>query len=117
MNKATTIDAEGISLGRVAAQAAHILMGKDKANYVPYKDQGGSVVVTNFKKVKITGNKLEQKRYYSPTTRVGALKSETLGSLMSRRPNEVLRKAVMGMLPKNSLRREMIKRLTIKAET
>jgi large subunit ribosomal protein L13 len=109
-----TIDAKGISLGRVATQVAHLLMGKHKPSYVAYRDLGDRVIVSNLKLIKFTGNKLEQKKYYRPTTRVGALKSETLASLWKRRPQEVMRKAVMGMLPKNSLRKEMIKRLTIK---
>jgi len=111
--KTHTIDAENVSLGRVASEAAKFLIGKHKPNYVPYKDQGDSVLITNYDKVKFTGGKMEKKKYYFPTTRVGALKSETLASLWKRRPNEVLRKAVYGMLPKNSLRKEMIKRLKI----
>lgn len=109
-----TINAEKASLGRVATEAAHFLMGKHKASYVPYKDEGDIVVVENLDKVKFTGNKMSQKLYYRPTQRVGHLKSETLFSLWGRRPKEVLRKAVFGMLPKNKLRPEMIKRLKIK---
>jgi len=108
------IDASGISLGRVATKIAWILMGKQKASYLPYKDEGDFVVIENLDKIKFTGNKMEQKKYYRPTTRVGALKSETLASLWKRRPKEVLRKAVLGMLPKNKLRDDMIKRLEIK---
>ncbi|MBU2575536.1 50S ribosomal protein L13 [Patescibacteria group bacterium] len=108
------IDATKVSLGRIATQVAWLLMGKHKASYVPYKDDGDFVVIENLDKMKFTGNKMEQKKYYRGTTRVGALKSETLRSLWERRPKEVLRKAVMGMLPKNKLRAEMIKRLEIK---
>ncbi|MDZ4221286.1 MAG: 50S ribosomal protein L13 [Patescibacteria group bacterium] len=108
------IDASGVSLGRVAAKAAVLLMGKNKASYVPYKDEGDQVIVANYAKMKITGDKMEQKRYYRPTTRPGSLKSETMRELMARRPQEVLKRAVYGMLPKNTLRKEMIKRLTIK---
>ena len=112
--KTQTIDAAKISLGRVATQAAKFLMGKHKASYVPYKDEGDIVVIENLDKVKFTGNKMSQKLYYRPTQRVGHLKSETLSSLWERRPTEVLRKAVFGMLPKNKLRTSMIKRLEIK---
>jgi large subunit ribosomal protein L13 len=111
--KTHTIDAEKVSLGRVASEVAKLLIGKHKPDYVPYKDQGDNVVVINYSKIKFTGGKMEKKKYYRPTTRVGALKSETLESLWKRRPNEVLRLAVNGMLPKNSLRKEMIKRLKI----
>ncbi|MBI4122489.1 MAG: 50S ribosomal protein L13 [Parcubacteria group bacterium] len=107
------IDAGGTSLGRVASQAARLLMGKHKASYVPYLDGGDFVEVTGFKKVKITGDKRNQKLYFRPTTRPGGLKSENLASLLARRPHEVLKRAVWGMLPKNSLRKEMIKRLSI----
>lgn len=108
------INASGVSLGRIAAQSAVLLMGKNKASYVPYKDEGDLVVVTNYTKMKITGDKMVQKRYYRPTTRPGSLRSETMRELMARRPQEVLKRAVYGMLPKNTLRKEMIKRLTIK---
>lgn len=112
--KTHKIDATGIALGRIATQIAWILMGKQKASYVPYKDDGDFVIVENLDKLKFTGKKMEQKKYYRPTTRVGHLKSETLASLWERRPKEVLRKAVMGMLPKNKLRPKMIKRLEIR---
>lgn len=115
MQRAThTIDASGVSLGRVATQAAVLLMGKHKASYVPYQDQGDAVVVTNYRTMKFTGSKMEQKRYFRPTTRPGSLKSESLRELWNRRPEAVLRKAVYGMLPKNTLRKGMIKRLVIK---
>jgi large subunit ribosomal protein L13 len=109
-----TIDATNTSLGRVATRAAQFLMGKHKPSYVPYKDQGDAVIIEHTSKLKFTGDKLAQKKYARPTTRVGALKTETLGSLWERRPKEVIRKAVYGMLPKNSLRAHMIKRLVIK---
>ncbi|OJI06443.1 50S ribosomal protein L13 [bacterium CG10_46_32] len=113
-----TIDAAGVSLGRVATQVAVLLMGKNKASYVPYKDEGDKVVITNYSKMKFTGaNKMEQKRYYRPTKRVGGLKSETLRDLWDRRPEEVLKRAVLGMLPKNTLRKAMIKRLSINDST
>ncbi|MBI1961580.1 MAG: 50S ribosomal protein L13 [Parcubacteria group bacterium] len=112
-----TIDASGVTLGRVATQAARFLMGKHKASYVPYQDEGDLVVIVNYGSVKFTGSKMEQKRYFRPTTRPGSLRSETLWQLWQRRPNEVLRKAVYGMLPKNTLRKQMIKRLSINDAT
>jgi len=111
-----TISAKGISLGRIASEAAKLLMGKNKPDFENYRDTGDFVTVTDFSAVRITGNKLEQKMYYRPTTHVGALKSENMKTLLARRPHEVLRKAIYGMLPKNTLRRSMIKRLTIKDE-
>jgi len=111
-----TIDATEIPLGRLASKIAWLLMGKQKASYVPYKDDGSIVIIENLDKIKFTARnkKMEQKKYYRGTKRVGALKSETLRSLWERRPKEVLRRAVMGMLPKNKLRTQMIKRLEIK---
>jgi len=100
-------------LGRVATEAAGLLMGKHKPEYVPYKDMGDSVKIAGYAKVKFTGKKLEQKLMYHSTMRVGKLKSESLANLFKRRPHDVLRRAVYGMLPKNSLRKEMIKRLII----
>jgi len=114
MQRAThTIDASKRTLGRLATEVAKLLMGKHKPAYVPYKDEGDMVLITNAKALVFTGNKMNQKLYYRPTTRVGALKSESLAHLWERRPEEVIRKAVYGMLPKNSLRKEMIKRLKI----
>jgi len=107
------IDANKIPLGRVATKVAAILMGKTKPSYKPYKDEGDFVVVENFDKIVFTGNKLKQKMYYKPTNRPGKLKSESLGHLLKRRNIEVLRRAVWGMLPKNTLRKSMIKRLTV----
>lgn len=107
------IDAEKIPLGRIATQVAKLLMGKHKPSYTPSVDMGDFVIVENFSKVKFTGNKMTQKLYYTPTKRPGKLKSETLSHLWARRPEETLRRAVMGMLPKNSLRKSMIKRLSI----
>jgi len=109
-----TIEAAGVSLGRVASETAKLLMGKHKPDFETYKDVGDFVEVTGFEKIRITGNKLDQKMYYRPTERPGHLKSETMKTLLARRPHEVLRKAVYGMLPKNTLRKSMIKRLTIK---
>ena len=107
------IDASGVSLGRVATQAAMALMGKNNPNYVPHKDQGDVVEISNLDKIKFTGNKMESKLYYRPTTKPGALKSDSLAKIWKNNPKVVLQKAVWGMLPKNKLRSEMIKRLKI----
>lgn len=107
------INAKGVSLGRVATQAANFLQGKHKVDFVNRADRGEAVKITNYSQIIFTGNKLKQKFYYRPTTRPGKLKSENLESLWKRRPKEVLRQAIWGMLPKNSLRKEMIKRLLI----
>lgn len=114
--KRHTIDAAKIPLGRLATKIALLLMGKQKPSYAPYKDEGDFVAIENLDKIKFSARakKMEQKMYYRPTTRPGKLKSENLASLWDRRPKEVLRKAVLGMLPKNKLRPKMIKRLEIK---
>jgi len=107
------ISAKGVALGRVASEAAKVLMGKHKPSYVPHKDEGDFVEVSDLADTKFTGTKMDNKLFYRHTTRVGALRSDTLKVLWEKNPNEVLRKAVLGMLPKNSLRREMIKRLKV----
>lgn len=110
--KTITIDAENKSLGRLAAEVAGFLRGKNKADFVPYKDVGDIVVVKNVDKMKFTGNKLENKNYFRYTGYLGNLKKETLKEfLIKKGPKEVLRKAVMGMLPKNKLRDRQIKHL------
>lgn len=109
-----TIDATGKVLGRLATQIAVILRGKDKVDFEPYKDIGDFVVVKNVEKLKFTGKKLEQKKYYHHSGYIGHLKETPLKTLLEQNPPEVLRKAVLGMLPKNKLRAEMIKRLKFK---
>ncbi|MCX6724217.1 MAG: 50S ribosomal protein L13 [Candidatus Staskawiczbacteria bacterium] len=110
--KIITIDAENKSLGRVAVEVAVLLRGKNKPDYVPYKDVGDTVVVINIDKMKFTGNKLENKNYFHYTGYLGNLKKKTLKEfLIKRGPKEVLRVAVMGMLQKNKLRAKQIKRL------
>lgn len=107
------IDAANKSFGRVASQAAIILRGKHKPEFVPYLDQGDFVKIKNIEKIRITGRKLEQKIYYRHSGYLGNLKQETLTDLNKRKPGEFLRLAVYGMLPKNKLRDKMIKRLSI----
>ncbi len=110
--KIITVDAENKSLGRLAVEVAVLLRGKNKPNYVPYKDVGDTVVVKNVDKMKFTGNKLENKNYFHYTGYLGNLKKKTLKEfLIKRGPKEVLRNAIMGMLQKNKLRARQIKRL------
>jgi len=107
------LDAEGKILGRLATQVAQLLMGKSKINWVPYLDMGDYVVVINAREVAVTGKKEKQKVYYRHSGYPGGLKQETLEELRARRPQEVIRHAVLGMLPKNKLGRKMITRLYV----
>ena len=107
------IDATGISLGRLATQIAMILQGKNKPEYQPHLDNGDMVVVSNISKVKITGKKLEQKKYYRHSGYPGGLKETKMQDLFEKNPAEILKKAVFSMLPKNRVRANMIKRLKI----
>jgi large subunit ribosomal protein L13 len=110
--KTITIDAENKSLGRLAVEVAVLLRGKNKPNFVPYKDVGDTVVVKNADKMRFTGNKLENKNYFHYTGYLGNLKKATLKEFLAKKgPKEVLRAAVMGMLTKNKLRARQIKRL------
>lgn len=110
--KVITIDAENKALGRVAVEVATALRGKNKPNFVPYMDMGDTVLVQNIDKMKFTGNKLENKKYYRFTGYLGNLKTATLQEFLNKKgPKEVLRTAVMGMLTKNTLRDRQIKRL------
>ena len=106
-----TIDATDKPLGRLAVKIAVLLRGKQKSNFLPNQDSGDFVIVKNIAKVKITGRKMDQKKYYHHSGYPGALKEIPLRRLFERSPYEVLRKAVWGMLPKNKLRAEQIKRL------
>ncbi|OGY54717.1 MAG: 50S ribosomal protein L13 [Candidatus Wildermuthbacteria bacterium RIFCSPHIGHO2_02_FULL_47_12] len=108
-----TIDAKGQSLGRLAAKVALLLRGKAKPGFAHHIDGGDAVVVTNFKSVRITGRKMDQKTYYRHSAYLGGLKSRTLKESFAIEPKEILRKAVWGMLPKNKLRSEQIKRLRV----
>ncbi len=112
IRKVITVDAENKSLGRLAVEVAVLLTGKNKPNFVLYKDMGDTVSVKNIDKMKFTGNKLENKKYFHYTGYLGNLKTKTLKEfLIKRGPKEVLRTAVMGMLAKNKLRAKKIKRL------
>ncbi|HZK40317.1 MAG TPA: 50S ribosomal protein L13 [Atribacterota bacterium] len=107
------IDAEGEILGRLATQIATILRGKNKPNYTPSMDLGDYVVVINADKIKVTGNKLEEKIYRYHTSYPGGLKSVVMGTLLKRKPELVMKKAVQGMIPHTKLGRAMIKKLKI----
>jgi large subunit ribosomal protein L13 len=109
------VDADGQTLGRLATRIADTLRGKDKAQYTPHVDTGDFVVVVNAEKVLVTGNKLDQKRYYRHSGYPGGLRSRTLREQLERRPTEVIRKAVKGMLPKNRLARRQLTKLKIYA--
>jgi len=112
IRKTISIDAENKSLGRLAVEVAVALRGKNKPNFVPYMDVGDTVVVKNIDKMKFTGKKVEQKNYFHFTGYLGNLKKATLKEMLIKRgAKEVLRKAVMGMLTKNTLRDRQIKRL------
>jgi large subunit ribosomal protein L13 len=109
------IDAEGKTLGRLATQIADLLRGKGKPQYTPHIDTGDFVVVVNAEKVHVTGKKMEQKLYHRHSGYPGGLRTRTLAEQLSRRPEEVLRKAVKGMLPKNKLAARQIVKLKIYA--
>ena len=109
------VDAEGKTLGRLATQIADTLRGKNKPAYTPHVDTGDFVIVVNAEKIAVTGQKLDQKIYYRHSGYPGGLRSRTLREQLERRPTEVLRKAVKGMLPRNRLARRQITKLKIYA--
>ena len=109
------VDAEGQTLGRLATQIADTLRGKRKPQYTPHVDTGDFVVVVNAEKIAVTGNKLDQKMYHRHSGYPGGLKSRTLREQLDRRPTEVIRSAVRGMLPKNRLARQQLTKLKVYA--
>lgn len=109
-----TLDATDRPLGRLATEVAKLLMGKHKATYAPNVDAGAIVEIENMGKVKLTGNKLDQKRYYSHSGYPGGLKTRKLSDIMKKDPGDALRRAVDRMLPKNTFRSRRLKRLRIK---
>jgi large subunit ribosomal protein L13 len=110
------VDAEGKTLGRLASEIAKRLRGKHKPEYTPYVDAGDFVVVINADRVSVTGNKMQDKIYYRHTQYIGGIKSESLGRLLARKPEQVLELAVKGMMPKNPLGRQMLRKLKIYAQ-
>ena len=109
------VDATDNTLGRLASELAHRLRGKHKPEFTPNMDTGDHMVVVNAEKIKVTGNKLEDKIYYHHTGYIGNLKSISLGKLLDKHPERVIEKAVKGMLPKNPLGRAMYRKLHVYA--
>ncbi len=107
------VDVKGKILGRVASEIAHLLMGKGEPYFVRNLDCGNYVVVVNAKEIKVTGNKEEQKNYYRHSGYPGGFRQETLKELRERKPEEIVSRAVKGMLPQNKLRDKMLKRLFV----
>jgi len=114
MSKIFNLNAQGRPLGRLAVEAALILRGKNSPDFAPYKDSGNFVVIENSAQVKITGKKLQQEVYHHFSGYVGGLKEISMKSVFEKNPGDVIRRAVLGMLPKNKLRAKMIKRLSFK---
>jgi len=109
------VDLDGQVLGRAASQIAHVLRGKHKAIYTPSVDAGDFVVVVNAEKIKLTGNKLSDKMYHRHTGFPGGLRSANAATMLEKKPEDLIRKAVKGMLPKNKLGRQMLKKLKVYA--
>ena len=109
------VDAEGQTLGRLATRIADTLRGKTKPQYTPHVDTGDFVIVVNAEKIHVTGQKLDQKRYYRHSGYPGGIRSRTLREQLERRPTEVIRKAVKGMLPRNKLAARQIVKLKVYA--
>ena len=109
------VDAEGQTLGRLATQIADALRGKRKPEYTPHIDTGDFVIVVNAEKISVTGNKMTEKMYRRHTGYPGGLRERTLAEMLEQRPEEVIRKAVRGMLPRNRLARRQITKLKVYA--
>ena len=109
------VDATDKTLGRLATKIAMVLRGKHKAEFTPNADTGDYVVVINAEKVRVTGNKLEAKRYWRHTEYAGGIKSETLGEALDKHPERVIEKAVKGMLPKGPLGYAQFRKLKVYA--
>ena len=109
------VNAEGKILGRLASRIATILRGKDKPTYTPYLDGGDGVIVVNARKIKVTGNKLNDKIYARYSGYPGGLKEKNLGEMLEKKSAEVIRHAVSGMVPHNKLGRKMMKKLRVYA--
>ena len=107
------LDASNKTLGRLSAKISSILMGKNKAQYTPHNDLGDYIVVINAEKVKVTGNKDIQKKYYRHSGYPGGLKSSTFSEIIEKNPEDIILKAVKGMLPKNKLSNSMISKLKV----
>jgi large subunit ribosomal protein L13 len=111
------VDAEGKTLGRLATQIADMLRGKRKPEFTPHCDTGDFVVVINAEKIRVTGKKLEQKKYWRHSGYPGGIRSRTLAEMLERQPEEVIRKAVKGMVPRTKLGRAQLRKLKVYAGT
>ncbi|MBU1228105.1 MAG: 50S ribosomal protein L13 [Actinobacteria bacterium] len=109
------VDADGLPLGRLASEVAHILRGKHNPKYAPHMDMGDFVVVVNAEKVAVTGSKAEQKQYHRHSGFPGGLRTQTFAQMRETYPERIIEQAVRGMLPKNRLGRQMIKKLKVYA--
>ena len=109
------VDADGATLGRLSTKVATLLRGKHKATFTPYLDTGDPVVIVNAAKIRVTGKKLTDKVYVRHSGYPGGFRSETLEDLLKRRPTEVVRRAVRGMLPRNRLGEQMMRKLFVYA--
>jgi len=109
------VDAQDMVLGRLSSAVANILRGKNKAIYTPSVDTGDFVIVVNAEKIALTGHKLANKIYYNHSGYTGGLKEITAGKLLEKKPSDLIKRAVKGMLPKNKLSRHMLKKLKIYA--
>ena len=109
------VDAEGQTLGRLCAEVAKVLRGKNKPIFTPHEDTGDYVIVVNAEKIKVTGRKLDQKIYYHHSGYVGGMKETTLREMLAKHPDRVIEHAVKGMLPKGPLGRAMIAKLHVYA--
>jgi large subunit ribosomal protein L13 len=116
LDKWHVIDATDQVLGRIATKAATILSGKHRPNYAPFSITGDHVVIINADKVKVTGQKLDQKVYRHHTRYPGGLKEVGIRKVLATRPERIIREAVLGMLPKNKLRKRLVQRLKIYGE-
>lgn len=110
------VDAQGQTLGRLASRIAMVLRGKHKPTYTPHEDAGDFVIVVNADKVRLTGRKLDQKMYYWHSGYPGGIKGRTARQMLDKKPEEVLIRAVKGMLPKNILGRHMLRKLKLYAK-
>jgi large subunit ribosomal protein L13 len=110
------VDAAGQPLGRLASKVAHVLRGKHRPEFTPHVDTGDFVIVTNAAQIRLTGNKLDGKLYHRHSGYPGGLRSESYGHLLGRKPEFAIERAVKGMLPKNSLGRQMFRKLKVYAE-
>ena len=107
------VDASDQVVGRLASKIAAVLRGKDNPSYAPHNDSGDFVIVINAEKIRFTGNKLAGKKYFRHTGYIGGIKEQTAAELLAKKPEDVLKKAVKGMLPKNALGRAQLKKLKV----